>query len=200
MMKTLQKFYCYYSAFFVFSLFLNYFDWQLYGYYTEKIVAWIWIFFTLIYIIGFFKNKNVRIYFFTLIGLLILSILPMALPLFGIYYYLTDYGDYQQIKIDDNLRIERTQQQPLSMPRVYIYENYFGLFEKNICRPSYEEIVEKVLGIEDDYDKLNSIDLKETPIQKVKLIAKNSDSIGIEYQILNQKKIIYHPLKNDDGY
>jgi hypothetical protein len=123
----------------------------------------------------------------------------MAIPFFGIINYLTKKGDYQQIKLNENYRIERTQQHPLSMPRIYIYKKYFGILEKNICRVDYREIIQNVMNLEDDYSIL-SVDLKETPIQSARLVSENFGKIKIEYKINNNTKIIQHELYLDDGY
>lgn len=116
----------------------------------------------------------------------------MAIPFFGILNYISDNGDYERIKLNENYRIERTQHHPLSFPRIYIYERRFGIMEKNIARPLYSEILEKISGENNPHD---------IPLQNAKLININNDSIGIEYQINNIKKVIYHPVKdNDDAY
>jgi hypothetical protein len=142
----------------------------------------------------YWKNRKTKIFFFSIIVLLILSVLPMAIPFFMIVNYLIKHDDYQQIKIDKNYRIEVTQQQPLSMTRIYVYERKFGILEKNICRSVYADIIEQTLNIsENAYSK-------EPVIQSAKLINKNEDSIGIEYEIMNKKKVVFHSLKNSDGY
>ena len=181
------------------SIFLNYFDWQFAGYLPEKIIAWIWIFTTIIFILFFWRNKSVKIYSVTIVTLLILSIIPMAIPFFGIVNYLTKQGDYQEIKLNENFRIERTQHHPLSMPRVYIYKKYLGILEKNICRTDYREIIENVMNLKNN-DSIFSIDLKETPIQSARLISDNYKKIEIEYKIKDKKKIIQHELNLKDGY
>ncbi|MBA5792527.1 hypothetical protein H1R17_07340 [Flavobacterium sp. xlx-214] len=191
--KSYKLIYYSFSIFFGISIILNWNDWKLAGYFTDKIIAWIWIFLTLFFIIIFWKKKYVKIYFFSIVALLSLSVLPMAIPLFGIYFYLTKEGDYQQIEMNNNFRLERTKQQALSLPRIYIYEKYFGILEKNISRPNYSEILQEMF-------KDSNLNEKETNIQSAKFISKNNDSIGIEYEILNTKKTIYHKLNNEDGY
>lgn len=113
----------------------------------------------------------------------------MAIPFIGIVNHFSTMGDYQQIHLNDQYRIERTSHQALSMERIYIYKRK-GLFEKNICRPLYSEIKEKIL----------KADIAELPIQDAKLIAVNNDSIGIEYEINNTKRLTYHLINNNDGY
>ena len=46
----------------------------------------------------------------------------------------------------------------------------------------------------------SNIDEEKLSIQEAKLVSFNNDSIGIEYKILNNKKLIYHKTENDDGY
>ena len=120
----------------------------------------------------------------------------MGIPFFGILYYFTTIGDYQQISLNNEYRIERTKQQPLSVPRIYVYKRS-GIFEKNMCRPVYTEIIRNVLNAE---RIKNSFNEKNISIQDAKLVSVDNDSIAIEYQILGKQKLIYHKIKNDDGY
>lgn len=180
---------------YLFGVIIRFYDYNCLGYWTNKIINWIWLALTIIVIFWFWRKKTAKIYFFSLLTLIVLSILAMAIPFFAILYSFSTIDDYQQITLNDNYRIEKTKQQVLSMPRVYVYKKT-GLLEKNICRPTYRDIINNVLNFK-VYE--SGIDLK-IPIQKAKFISINSDSIGIEYQILDKKKIIYHKLKNDDGY
>ena len=123
----------------------------------------------------------------------------MAIPFFAMIDFISQNGDFQEIKLNKKYRIERTQQQPLSMIRVYFYKNHFGILEKNICRPDYSEIVEEVMNLKNN-ENISSFDMKSIPIQNAKLVSENIDSIGIEYRIANKKKVVYHRLYNEDGY
>ncbi|MDY3338678.1 hypothetical protein PG279_05745 [Riemerella anatipestifer] len=177
---------------FLFSVVITFYHYSFYGYYTDKIISWLWLGSTLVVFIKFWKTKAIKIYFLSLLSFLLLSILPMAIPFFWILSFFTKIDDYQQINLDSDYRIERTRHQSLSMPRIYIYKR-MGIFEKNICRPVYSEIIENVTS-------KNSFDERNIPIQYARLIFTNSDSIGIEYQIFGKKKIIYHKVDNNDGY
>ena len=119
---------------------MSFYDYSYYGYWTDKLINWIWLVFTVTIIFCFWKNKITRIYFFSLLTLILLSILPMAIPFFGIVFSFTTINDSQQIKLNNSFRIERTRQQAMSMPRIYVYQR-IGLLEKNICRPVYGEII-----------------------------------------------------------
>ncbi|GEM50420.1 hypothetical protein EB1_02100 [Empedobacter brevis NBRC 14943 = ATCC 43319] len=130
-----------------------------------------------------------------------LSILPMALPFFAIISFLIGSNSLQHLKIDDDYRIELNKQ-ILSKERVYIYRTTpkMVILEKseNLCRPDYLEVLSKVLDISEENDNLYT--LKNSPIQQAELVAVNRDSIGIEYQILNKKKIVYHQLNERYGH
>lgn len=119
----------------------------------------------------------------------------MMIPFFGLVYYLSTIDDYQQIKLNNTYRIENTRQNALSRQRIYIYER-FGIFERNIGRPDYQETIEKVLTT----DTTNLKDLSKIPIQNAKLADVNENGIGIEYQFNNKKKVVYSYFNNDDGY
>jgi len=176
------------------SFLLSRFDYQFYGYYTGKTIAWIWILLTFIFILIFWKSRRVKYYFLFLLILIPLSVIPMKLPYYAIEFYLTNEEDFQKIKLNEDFRIERTRQNVLSMPRVYFYQRKLGIFEKNICRPAYDKIVEEILDISSESDNL---DFRKIPIQSIKLISINKDNIGVEYKIMNKSKIIYHNLKSE---
>ena len=179
---------------FLLGVFISFYDFSFFGYWTDKIINWIWLVLTVTVIFWFWRNKMTKIYFYSLLTLILLSILPMAIPFFGIVYKFSTIDDYQQIKLNETYRMERTKYQALSGPRVFVYKR-IGILEKNICRPVYREIVENVLNL-----KTYESGIDELSLQNARFISINSDSIGIEYQILDRKKIIYHKLENDDGY
>lgn len=184
------------SLLFLLGIILTFYDYSYLGYYSDKIINWLWLGFTFIIIFKFWNKKSVKVFFFALVSIIVLSILPMAIPFFGIINYFTKTGDYQQIQLNSNYRIERTRQSSLSMERIYVYEKK-GILEKNICRPDYSQIVEKVLNI-NTFD--NSINMDSLDIKDCKLIAINKDEIEIEYQILDKKKSLLHKLNYDYGY
>ncbi len=183
------------SLIFIFGIILSFNDYSYCGYYTDKIINWTWLAFTLVIVNRLWKKRTTKICFFSALTLLVLSVLPMGVPFLLILNYFTTIDDYQQIKLNDNYRMERTSQHPLSMPRIYIYKKE-GLLEKNIYRTAYLDIIQNVVNANED---IPNIDEKNTPIQETKLISINSDSIGIEYKILNKKGIFYHKF-DDDGY
>ena len=195
MKKILTLLYLTSTAFFIGGVAMTFYDYTYQGYYTTKMINWVWLLLTISVIILNWKIKSIRIYFFSLLTLLVLSILPMGIPFAGIVYYFTTIGDYQQIEINENYRLERTNHQALSLTRIYIYEKK-GFLEKNIYRTPYSDVIRNTIN-KAPYP-LNH-DEKKIPIQRIKFISSNNDSIGIEYQILDMKAIFYHKF-DDDGY
>ncbi|WP_291074631.1 hypothetical protein [Empedobacter sp. UBA5987] len=185
----------------LFLLSLNLIGLNLKGEYTYQILAWTWIIFTFYIVIKFWKIIYIKIYGFLLFALVGLSILPMAILFLSIVSFLFNMNTIQTIKVNDEYKIVVTKK-VMAMKRAYIYnsESKFPILEKsnNIARPDYSDIVSETLNINSDDPKL--YEYENEPIQQAKLISINKDSIGIEYQILNKKKIIYHNLNETYGY
>lgn len=185
----------------LFLLSLNLMGLNLKGEYTYQILAWTWIIFTFYIVIKFWKIIYIKIYGFLLFALVGLSILPMAIPFLSIVSFLFNMNTIQTIKVNDEYKIVVTKK-VMAMKRAYIYnsESKFPILEKsnNIARPDYSDIVSETLNINSDDPK--RYEYENEPIQQAKLISINKDSIGIEYQILNKKKIIYHNLNETYGY
>ncbi|MGV0924193.1 hypothetical protein [Empedobacter tilapiae] len=201
MSKSLKIYIIFSIVLILFLLSLNLIGLNLKGEYTYQILVWTWIIFTFYIVIKFWKIIYIKIYGFLLFALVGLSILPMAIPFFSILSFLFNLNTIQTIKVNDEYKIVVTKK-VMAMKRAYIYNNEskFLVLEKsnNIARPDYSDIVSETLNLNSDDPKL--YELENTPIQQTKLISVNKDSIGIEYQILNKKKIIYHNLNETYGY
>jgi hypothetical protein len=127
--KLLIAIYIISSTLFLTNILFTFYNYSYRGYYTDKLINWIWLFLNLLVILIYYKKKVVKIYLTTLILFIALSIVPMGIPFSGIIYYFSTIDDYQQIKLNKNYRIERTRQQALSIPRIYIYKEN-GILEK----------------------------------------------------------------------
>ncbi|WPO90456.1 hypothetical protein [Chryseobacterium sp. YR459] len=174
---------------FLFGIVLSLNNYSFAGYYIDKIINWLWLLMTIFIIIRFWKKKVIKIYFGLLISGIILSILPMMIPFFGIVHYFSTIGCEQRIQLDDTYRLERGRPGVLYNPLITIYKKE-GIFEKQILRTPYSEIIDKV-----SEPSSETLYEKTRPIQDAKLMSVNNDSIGIEYQIMNKKKLIYHKNK-----
>ena len=87
-----------FTLFFLLGVFMSFYDYSYYGYWTDKLINWIWLVFTVTIIFCFWKNKITRIYFFSLLTLILLSILPIAIFFFVIVFSFITINDFQQIK------------------------------------------------------------------------------------------------------
>lgn len=172
---------------------LNFNKYSYSGYYTDKIIGWLWLAMTVFIIIRLWKKRAIKVYFGLLITGIILSILPMMIPFFALVSYFSTIDSYQRIQLNNNYRIERYRPGVLSKPQIAIYKQD-GIFEKRIGKTPYVEVLEKVLQ---RYSSDIPSDEQKEPIQESKLINVNKDSIGIEYQIINKKQVFYHKIIED---
>lgn len=169
---------------------LNFNQYSYAGYYPDKIIGWLWLAMTVFIIIKLWKRKAIKVYFGFLVAGIILSILPMMIPFFALLSYFSRIDSYQRIQLDDHYRIERHRPGALSKVQIAVYQQK-GIFEKRIGKIPYVEVLENVLQ-RPSFEISN--DEQQEPIQEAKLINANKDSIGIEYQIMNKKKIFYHKV------
>ncbi|ASE63843.1 hypothetical protein EGY07_17690 [Chryseobacterium indologenes] len=192
--KNILLLYAFISLVFLAEVVLSLNHYSFSGYYTDKIINWMWLAMTLLIILRFWRKKVVKAYFAVLIFSVLLSMLPMMIPFFALVNYFSTLDDYQQIQLDKIYRIERTRRNVLDKPKVYIYKNE-GIVEKEIYKVPYLEIVEKVF--QDHFT--NDIAGEAQPIQKAKLVSVDKDSLGIEYEIMNKKNIFYHKDKKEES-
>lgn len=187
--KILFSIYIALTAIFITGVVLSFNRYSFAGYYTDKVINVLWLLCTVLTIIWFWKKKAAKIYGILLVALMLLSIIPMMIPFFGIVYYFSTTDDFQQIQLDDTYRIERTRPGAMSKIKIHVYKNE-GLIEKLLYDTPYQQVLENTL--EDQHDQ-------NPPIQKAKLVNLSKDSIGIEYLIQGHRKIFYHK-ENDDLY
>ncbi|CAM3075565.1 hypothetical protein DRF59_15925 [Chryseobacterium flavum] len=185
--KNIVILYLILSLIFVFGIALHLNKYSYSGYYTDKIINWLWLGMTIFMIIRFWKRKMIKVYFVLLLATVILSILPMMIPFFAMVYYFSTFDDYQQIQLNNNYRLERTRPGALYKPQIYIYKKE-GILEKKVYKTPYSEVTETVLQT----SSVNDMEGEKVPIQLAKLVKVSEDSIGIEYQIRNKKQVFYH--------
>ncbi|MEG0696302.1 hypothetical protein [Algoriella sp.] len=201
MTKLIKTYIIFSIVLFAILLCLNLIGLNIKGKYTYIILAWTWILFTIFIIIKAWKIIYIKIYALILSFLIVLSILPMGIPFFAILSFLFNSNTIQTIKLNDDYKIVITKK-IMAMKRAYIYQcdSKFLILEKsnNLARPVYSDILSETLEINSDNPKL--YEYENSLIQHAKLVSINKDSIGIEYQILDKKKIVYHNLKETYGY
>jgi hypothetical protein len=134
---------------------------SLAGYWSDRVVFWIWLLATLPFLIIFWKSIYTKIYFIVLILGLLLSIAAMMLPFFGILfastgmerrsYYTPDTGKYRVQLI----------QSVMARPRLQIIENK-GIVEKVVLFTDADFLKNGNLKME--YETVIGLDvLKDTP-------------------------------------
>ncbi|WP_026977759.1 hypothetical protein [Flavobacterium tegetincola] len=76
------------------------------GYWSDRIMFWLWFFGTFYIIIKYWKKLATKIYFGILIAGIILSILPMAIPFFAIALSTTGGGLHFKKQITPAYRLQ----------------------------------------------------------------------------------------------
>lgn len=137
--------------------------WQisLAGYWSDRLVFWLWLLSTFPFLIVFWKSIYTKIYFIVLILGLLFSIAAMMLPFFGIVfsstglerrsYYTPDHGKYRVQLI----------QSVMARPRLQIIENK-GIVEKVVLFTDADFLKNDHLKM--GYESVIGLDvLKDTP-------------------------------------
>lgn len=150
--------------------------WQisLAGYWSDRLVFWIWLLTTLPFLIIFWKSIYTKIYCIVLVLGLLFSIAAMMLPFFGILfsstgmerrsYYTPDTGKYRVQLI----------QSVMARPRLQIIKNK-GIVEKVILFTDADFLKNDHLKV--GYESVIGLDvLKDTP-----------DSLVLEFHMPGQK-------------
>lgn len=150
--------------------------WQisLAGYWSDRLVFWIWLLTTLPFLIIFWKSIYTKIYCIVLVLGLLLSIAAMMLPFFGILfsstgmerrsYYTPDSGKYRVQLI----------QSVMARPRLQIIENK-GIVEKVVLFTDADFLKNDHLKV--GYESVIGLDvLKDTP-----------DSLVLEFHMPGKK-------------
>ena len=119
------------TALFAAGVVMSFYGMSYAGYYTDKVICWIWLLATVGIIIRLWKMRIMRIYAISIAVTLLLSVVPMMIPFFGIVFYFTTTGDYQQIDLNNKYRLEYTTRGVMARPEVVIIENH-GLLEKTV--------------------------------------------------------------------
>lgn len=174
------------SVLFAFDVIISFYGYSFSGYYADKIINWIWLGFTIFIIVYFWKKKSVRIYFYSLLILIGLSILPMAIPFFGIVYYFSTIGDFQQITINETYRLERTRPNVMAKGNIIvIYENQ-GLLEKTIA--TSQCLTCMAMYVSDSPEEIKD------NIDDAQLVKITKDSITIEATVENKETRFTYPV------
>lgn len=160
--------------------------WQisLAGYWSDRLVFWIWLLTTLPFLIIFWKSIYTKIYCIVLVLGLLFSIAAMMLPFFGILfsstgmerrsYYTPDSGKYRVQLI----------QSVMARPRLQIIKN--------------KGIVEKVILFTDaDFLKNDNLKVGYESVIGLDVVKDTPDSLVLEFHMPG-KKIVKGFKLNDE--
>ena len=142
---------------------------SLIGQISDKILFWIWLIFTPIVIIKYFKKKWTK-WYLGLIGiLLILSLFPMGLPMISIISFAIENDDERKV---ENYRLREGAKSAIAIPKIYLLKNW-GIIEKKIGETDFE------IEINGEHFRLNEFD-------KINL-SEEKDSLNFEF-IIREKR------------
>jgi hypothetical protein len=137
------------------------------GYFTDRIIFWLWTIETLYIIINYFNKKIIKFYIGFLISGILLSIIPMGIPFAAIILSTTGIGLQFKEQINDKYRFQITGYSIISKPDIEIIENKW-IFEKDKVRTK-------------DYPQINdSTSIGFYDFKKVKFISENDSIITLE--------------------
>ncbi len=112
---------------------------SLAGYWSDRVLFWIWFFSTVYIIKIFWENKWAKRYFYTLIVFVVLTLIPMAIPFAGIILSTTGQGLRYNKKISDKYRFEIVNYGFMGRPVINISE-YKGIIEQEILTQNNQSI------------------------------------------------------------
>lgn len=172
------------TAIFVSDIVLAFYKMSYAGYYTDKVICWVWLIATIGIFIRLWKKRGIRIYAGLLAVVGFLSFMPMMDPLYGAVHYFTTASDHQHIALNDKYRLEHTHRGVMGRDKMLIIEKR-GLLEKEICL-TYQSAIVKQLPYQQFY-----------VINQARLLSAGSDNICVDYVIDGTELIFCHPVEKE---
>ncbi|WP_231426903.1 hypothetical protein [Pedobacter sp. Leaf250] len=185
---VLIRFYFFISALVVLDVGLYIFSQMSFvGYWSDRVIFWIWFFTTPFIIFSYWKKLIAKIYFYLLVAGLLLSILPMAIPFFGIFLSTTGRGRLNHFSLKDNFRVQSVGYGVMGKPRLQIVKD--GLLFDKIMLEDVDEI-----------KKNDTTSLELRSAKNARLIAKSDTSITVKYFFENETQDAIHVFKEKKGF
>ena len=138
------------------------------GYWSDRVIFWIWLLITPFVVINFWKKLWTKIYLGLLVAIVILTILPMALPFFGLILSGSGSGRINHFSLENNIRVQTVGYGVIGTPRVQIVKDGL-LFDKIKFEHS------------DEIKKNDSTWLELRDATNAQLISETDTSITIKY-------------------
>ncbi|MBT30959.1 MAG: hypothetical protein CMO01_14970 [Thalassobius sp.] len=137
------------------------------GYWTDRILFWIWFSLTTYIIYYYWNKKIIKIYVGALISFIILSMLPMMIPFIIIITTITGTDRSCHQEISKNISIQESTKSPITIPKIQVVEKTW--------------LIDRVIG-ERDF----SIPLREDYYRICK-----AKSITLEENLKGERMIIF---------
>ncbi|TDG36452.1 hypothetical protein EZJ43_08005 [Pedobacter changchengzhani] len=138
------------------------------GYWSDRILFWMWFFSTIYIIKIFWKKVLTKIYFGLLITGIILSILPMMIPFFAIVLSTTGGGLHFKKQITPEYRLQIVGYGVMGRPLMELVENR-GLIEKRVANTNQHVAIN------------DSTRIAIWSIQDAKFISETDSSMTIQF-------------------
>jgi len=185
----LLRFYLFISGLIILNVCLYYFARMSFvGYWSDRVIFWLWLLETPIVVFLFWKKIATKIYFWLLVAGLILTILPMALPFFGILLSGSGSGRLNHFNLGNNIRVQTVSYGVMGRPRLQIVKD--GLLFDKIKLEDGDEIFTndttwiEVRDVNDPRNIIKSPELKTLEIRdakNAKLINQTDTSLTVKY-------------------
>lgn len=108
-----------------------YFKYSLAGYYSDCVLIWIWFWYTIYIIISYRKKLLAKIYMALLLLGLVLSVIPMMLPISALLLSSSPYGLWLNKNLNDRYRVQIVGYSIMNGPGLQLIEKH-GLLEKEV--------------------------------------------------------------------
>lgn len=138
------------------------------GYWTDRILFWLWFFGTFHIIIIFWKKLLTKIYFGLLAVGVILSILPMMLPFWAIVLSSTGRGIHLKKQITREYRLQVVGYSIMGRPLIEIIKNK-GILEKRVANTNRNVFIN------------DSIEINIWDIKDARFLNETDSSIAIQF-------------------
>lgn len=110
------------------------------GYWSDRVVFWLWFIATPFVVFCFWKNLAAKIYFWTLVAATIVSMIPMGIFFFGILLSTTGSGRLNHFSLKNNIRVQTVGYGVMGRPRLQVIEDNL-LFDKILLEKGDEVVI-----------------------------------------------------------
>ncbi|SOD18362.1 hypothetical protein [Pedobacter xixiisoli] len=163
--------------------------WQMsfVGYWSDRVIFWIWLLLTPVTAFSFWKKLWAKIYFWLLIAGLVLSIVPMAIPFFGILLSASGSGRLNHFNLENNIRVQTVGYGVMGRPRIQLVKS--GLLFDRVLLEDGDEI-----------KKNDSTWLEIRDAKNAKLINETDTSITVKYSFQKDTIEAVHVFKEKTSF